>query len=51
MTGTSIYMAPEVIEGKGYTQYVDLWALGVLLYESLCGPPPFGDDDDPFVIY
>lgn len=51
MTGTSNYMAPEIIEGKGYTQYIDLWALGVILYECSCGPSPFGDEDDPMKIY
>ena len=51
VTGTSNYMAPEIVEGKGYTFYVDLWALGVILYESACGPSPFGDEDDPMKIY
>lgn len=45
-------MAPEVISGKGYNQMVDLWSIGIMLYEFLCGGLPFGEDaEDPFEIY
>ena len=30
--GTPNYMAPEIIEGKGYSSAVDLWSLGIVLY-------------------
>jgi cGMP-dependent protein kinase len=43
-------MAPEVIQGKGYTLSVDYWSLGICLYEFLCGHVPY-EDDDPFKIY
>ncbi|CAD8172465.1 unnamed protein product [Paramecium octaurelia] len=50
--GTPHYMAPEVISGKGYNQMVDLWSVGVILYEFVCGGLPFGEDaEDPFEIY
>ena len=33
--------APEMIENKDHDHTVDIWALGVLTYEFLCGGPPF----------
>jgi cGMP-dependent protein kinase len=41
--GTPHYMAPEIITGKGYSFHVDLWSLGVITYELLCGKLPFGE--------
>src|SRR5438874_1321287 len=38
--GTPIYMAPEQIQGKPCAAS-DQYALGVLVYEWLCGEPPF----------
>jgi len=48
MIGTPHYMAPEVMRGHGYGTEVDLWSLGVMLFEFVCGYLPFADDlDDP----
>ncbi|CAD8110985.1 unnamed protein product [Paramecium sonneborni] len=50
--GTPHYMAPEIITGKGYTFSVDLWSIGVCLYEFMCGGVPYAEDaDDPYEIY
>lgn len=43
--GTPVFMAPEVILGKGYTTSADLWSLGVVLYDFLLGRYPYGSDD------
>ncbi|GJP34169.1 hypothetical protein CLOM_g18623 [Closterium sp. NIES-68] len=39
--GTLDYLPPEMVEGERHGQQVDVWALGVLLYEMLVGCPPF----------
>ena len=44
--------APEIITGKGYSYSVDLWSIGICLYEFMCGAVPFAEDaDDPYAIY
>ena len=50
--GTPNYMAPEVLAGKGYNYLVDLWSLGIMLFEFMGGYVPFGEDlEDPYEIY
>jgi cGMP-dependent protein kinase len=44
--GTPHYMAPEIILGKGYSYNVDLWSVGVCMYEFLCGGVPYAEDLD-----
>jgi serine/threonine protein kinase len=41
VVGTLPYMAPEVLSGETGGYQSDIWALGVLLYESLTGEFPF----------
>jgi len=43
--GTPEYLAPEVLEGKGYTKAVDWWSFGTLVFEMLTGLPPFYSED------
>lgn len=50
--GTPNYMGPEILSGKGYGYSVDLWSLGVVLFEFLSGFLPFGENcEDPYEIY
>jgi len=49
--GTPQYMAPEIIQGKGYGTTADYWSLGIILYEFITGNVPFGDIEDPMKIY
>lgn len=39
--GTYEYMAPEMIFDRSYGHEIDIWALGILLYELLHGYAPF----------
>ena len=39
--GTYEYMAPEIYETEDYNESVDIWGLGILLYEMIHGKSPF----------
>ncbi|XP_068741266.1 serine/threonine-protein kinase ULK3-like isoform X4 [Montipora capricornis] len=41
MRGSPLYMAPEMICSTKYDSSVDLWSVGVILYEALFGMAPF----------
>lgn len=43
--GTPRYMAPEIFRRQPVDPRVDLYALGVILFEILAGTPPYPGDD------
>lgn len=45
--GTPDYLAPEMIIGSGHNEKLDIWTLGVLLYELLHGKTPFTPMNKP----
>ncbi|MBS1848713.1 MAG: serine/threonine protein kinase [Actinobacteria bacterium] len=46
MLGTAKYLAPEQVEGTDVDGRADIYALGIVLFEALCGRVPFLADTD-----
>jgi serine/threonine protein kinase len=40
-TGTLNYEAPEILSCATYSEKVDIWAVGIMVYELLTGKLPF----------
>ena len=43
--GTPFYLPPEMITEKGHDENVDIWSIGVLLFELITGKVPFEGND------
>jgi len=51
LIGSVPYLAPEqVLDGRDVDGRTDVWGLGAVLYELLCGQPAFGAKHDSAVI-
>ena len=49
--GTTIYMAPEILKKLRYNEKVDMWSVGVLLFNMITGCQPFSSEDEDCKIY
>jgi serine/threonine protein kinase len=43
VVGTPYWMAPELIRGDDYDEKVDVWSLGIMVFECIDGVPPYMD--------
>jgi serine/threonine-protein kinase ULK/ATG1 len=44
--GSPLYMAPEIFNKDNYTEKIDIWSIGIILYELLYGIHPYSNCKD-----
>jgi len=47
--GTTIYMAPEILKKLRYNEKVDMWSVGVILFNMITGCQPFSSDNEEII--
>ena len=45
LRGSPLYMAPEMLLFQDYDAKVDLWSVGVIMYECLFGKAPYSSNN------
>ncbi|CAK75388.1 unnamed protein product (macronuclear) [Paramecium tetraurelia] len=48
VAGTAEYLAPEIVNKSGHSYEVDIWTLGIMIYEMINGFTPFRDSNNDF---
>lgn len=51
MQGSVFWMAPEVVQGQGYSAKVDIWSLGCVVLEMFQGKRPWSKEESIGAIY
>jgi HEAT repeat protein len=51
LVGTPAYIAPEQVQGQPLDARTDIYSLGVIMYESFTGRPPYRGQDTMTVLY
>lgn len=51
LLGTPLYMAPEQVQGRPATARTDIYQLGTVTYEMLCGATPFGERNTQAILF
>ena len=49
--GTPVYLAPEMVNKTGHDEKVDIWCIGILLFELMTGIQPWSGNDIQTVKY
>jgi serine/threonine protein kinase len=44
--GSPLYMAPEMILGREYNEKIDIWGIGIIIYELIYGVNPYNKIKD-----
>jgi len=49
--GTPEYLSPEMLKKQGHDTSIDIWSIGILLFELLSGHSPFGGSSQEELFY